>query len=165
MNGWEKIHFVLKVSCEVVKSLSHVWLFATPWTVAHQAPPSMEFSRQEYWSELPFPSGRGREADNKEATSKWARVYNREKCCAENTWQPSGRWWSFRLGGQGKLLRKHHLGGSIWAKTGRVSFNPLNPTRWISPVLGRGTAPQTCPCQSRGPVTVSLGGRRDCRWD
>ena len=33
-----------------------VRLFATPWTVAHQAPPSMEFSRQEYWSGLPFPS-------------------------------------------------------------------------------------------------------------
>ena len=31
-------------------------LFATPWTVAHQAPPSMEFRRQEYWSGLPFPS-------------------------------------------------------------------------------------------------------------
>ena len=30
--------------------------FATPWTVAYQAPPSMEFSRQEYWSGLPFPS-------------------------------------------------------------------------------------------------------------
>ena len=41
---------------ELVKSLSRVWLFATPWTVAHQAPPSMEFSRQEYWSGLPFPS-------------------------------------------------------------------------------------------------------------
>ena len=39
-----------------VKSLSRVWLFATPWTVAHQAPPSMGFSRQEYWSGLPFPS-------------------------------------------------------------------------------------------------------------
>ena len=39
-----------------VKSLSRVRLFATPWTVAHQAPPSMGFSRQEYWSELPFPS-------------------------------------------------------------------------------------------------------------
>ena len=39
-----------------VKSLSHVWLFATPWTIAHQAPLSMEFSRQEYWSGLPFPS-------------------------------------------------------------------------------------------------------------
>ena len=39
-----------------VKSLSHVRLFATPWTVAHQAPPSMGFSRQEYWSGLSFPS-------------------------------------------------------------------------------------------------------------
>ena len=38
--------------------LSHVQLFATPWTVAHQAPLSMEFSRQEYWSGLPFPSPR-----------------------------------------------------------------------------------------------------------
>ena len=39
-----------------VKSLSHIQLFATPWTVAHQAPLSLEFSRQEYWSGLPFPS-------------------------------------------------------------------------------------------------------------
>ena len=39
-----------------VKSLSRVQLFATPWTVAHQAPLSMGFSRQEYWSGLPFPS-------------------------------------------------------------------------------------------------------------
>ena len=33
-----------------------VQLFVTPWTVAHQAPPSMGFSRREYWSGLPFPS-------------------------------------------------------------------------------------------------------------
>ena len=39
-----------------VKLLSRFWLFAIPWTVAYQAPPSMEFSRQEYWSGLPFPS-------------------------------------------------------------------------------------------------------------
>ena len=39
-----------------VKLLSRVRLFATPWTVAHQAPPSMGFSRQEYCSGLPFPS-------------------------------------------------------------------------------------------------------------
>ena len=39
-----------------VKSLSHVRLFATPWTVAYEAPPSMGFSRQECWSGLPFPS-------------------------------------------------------------------------------------------------------------
>ena len=39
-----------------VKSLSRVRLFATPWSTAHQAPPSMGFSRQEYWSGLPLPS-------------------------------------------------------------------------------------------------------------
>ena len=39
-----------------MKSFSSVQLFATPWTVAHQASLSMEFSRQEYWSGLPFPS-------------------------------------------------------------------------------------------------------------
>ena len=38
------------------KSLSHVRLFATLWTVAYQAPPSMGFSRQEYWNGLLFPS-------------------------------------------------------------------------------------------------------------
>ena len=38
----------------VVQPLSHVWLFVTPWTVAHQAPLSMGFPRQEYWSRLPF---------------------------------------------------------------------------------------------------------------
>ena len=40
-----------------VKSLSRVWLLATPWTAAHQAPPSMGFSRQEYWSGVPLPVG------------------------------------------------------------------------------------------------------------
>ena len=45
MTGWLK-----------VKSLSHVQLFATPWTVVFQPPPSMGFSRQEYWSGLPCPS-------------------------------------------------------------------------------------------------------------
>ena len=43
--------YVLKV-----KSLSHIQLFVTPWTVAYQAPLSMGLSRQEYWSGLPFPS-------------------------------------------------------------------------------------------------------------
>ena len=36
--------------------LDHIQLFAAPWTAAHQAPLSMEFSRQEHWSRLPFPS-------------------------------------------------------------------------------------------------------------
>ena len=48
---------IVKMSVtQKVKSLSHVQLFVTPWTVACQAPPSMGISRQEYWSGLPFPS-------------------------------------------------------------------------------------------------------------
>ena len=39
-----------------VKSLSHIGLLATPWTAAYQAPPSIGFSRQEYWSGVPLPS-------------------------------------------------------------------------------------------------------------
>ena len=39
-----------------VKSLSCVWLLATPWTAAYQAPPSMGLSRQEHWSRVPLPS-------------------------------------------------------------------------------------------------------------
>ena len=46
----------LSLKWSEVKSLSRVRLFATPWTVACQAPLSMGFSRQEYWSGLPFPS-------------------------------------------------------------------------------------------------------------
>ena len=44
------------LQCMKVKSLSRVRLLATPWTAAYQAPPSMGFSKQEYWSGLPFPS-------------------------------------------------------------------------------------------------------------
>ena len=54
---WAAISFSSAWKWKVkVKSLSHVWLFATPWTAAYQAPPSMGFSRQEYWSGLPLPS-------------------------------------------------------------------------------------------------------------
>ena len=49
----QKIWDILNVS-----SLSCVWLFVTPWTVAYEGPPSMGSSRQEYWSGLPFPSPR-----------------------------------------------------------------------------------------------------------
>ena len=49
-----------------VKSLSHVRLVATQWTAAHQAPPSMGFSRQEDWSGVPLPSP----VQNEELTNK-----------------------------------------------------------------------------------------------
>ena len=53
-NAWKwKVKKKRKVK---VKSLSHVRLSGTPWTATHQAPPSMGFSRQEYWSGVPLPS-------------------------------------------------------------------------------------------------------------
>ena len=51
---WQMSFFLLFVQC-VLNHFSHVQLFATPWTVAHQAPLFMGFSRHEYWSRLPFP--------------------------------------------------------------------------------------------------------------
>ena len=45
--------------CARTQLLSRVWLFGTPWTVAHQAPLSMAFSKQEYWRGLPFPTPGG----------------------------------------------------------------------------------------------------------
>ena len=70
LNNWQSINFQNTQAAHTtqyqktkqpnkkvkVKSLSHVRLFATPWTVAYQGPLSMGFSRQEHWSGLPFPS-------------------------------------------------------------------------------------------------------------
>ena len=54
---WVAISFPNAWKWEVkVKSLSHVRLLATPWTAAHQVPPSVGLSRQEYWSGVPLPS-------------------------------------------------------------------------------------------------------------
>ena len=59
MTNWgdNKSQCIIQCMCVCVcaHSFSHVWLFVTPWTVAHKASPSMGFSRQEYWSGLPFP--------------------------------------------------------------------------------------------------------------
>ena len=43
------------LACVCAQSFSHIWLFVAPWTVAHWAPLSMGFLRQEYWSDLPWP--------------------------------------------------------------------------------------------------------------
>ena len=54
---WAAISFTNAWKWKVkVKSLSRAWLLVTPWIAAYQAPPSMGFSRQEYWSGVPLPS-------------------------------------------------------------------------------------------------------------
>ena len=55
---WVAISFSNAGKRKVKVKFSHVRLFTTPWTAAHQAPLSMGFSRQEYWSGVPLPSPR-----------------------------------------------------------------------------------------------------------
>ena len=52
-----EIQLLLYLEGYMLSHFSYVWLFVTPWTVAHQAPLSMKFSRQEYWCGLPCPPG------------------------------------------------------------------------------------------------------------
>ena len=59
------------------KSLSRVWLLATPWTAAHQAPRSMGFSRQEYWSGLPLPSPKMRLNYTYFTDVEWEKIYTK----------------------------------------------------------------------------------------
>ena len=91
--------FWILVPCDWVKSLSRVRLFATPWTVAYQAPPSMGFSRLEYWSGLPFPSPRdlpnlgikpGSPALHSDAFNLWATREAQEQ--GSNPGPCPGRW-------------------------------------------------------------------------
>ena len=63
-----------------VKSFSRVWLLATPWTAAYQAPPSMGFSRQEYWSRVPSSSSSQSITPTKRGTKltylwKWNKLF------------------------------------------------------------------------------------------
>ena len=65
-----------------MKSLSRVWLLATPWTAAYQAPPSRGISRQEYWSGPPLPSpgwlDRITDSLDMDLSKRWKRTKNRE---------------------------------------------------------------------------------------
>ena len=58
-----------------VKSLSRAQLLATPWIAAHQAPPSMGFSRQEYWGGVPLPSPLEEEKSTKK-NREWFPFFN-----------------------------------------------------------------------------------------
>ena len=67
-----------------VKSLSRVRLFVTPWTAAYQAPPSMGFSRQEYWSGVPLPSPKYTSEVTKLKASQVGQIQVFESCGLSN---------------------------------------------------------------------------------
>ena len=106
-----------------VKSLSSVWLFATPWTVTYQAPPSTGFSRQGYWIGLPFPSpGESSQPRDRtqvscvagrcftlwatrEATLKWNRQVTKSQILCYSTFMRYLKWSKFPR----RLNDKEHI--------------------------------------------------------
>ena len=92
-----------------VKSLSHVQLLVTPWTAASQAPPSMGFSRQEYWSGMPLPS-------RPKVTSQLSHSLPLE------VWVRRGKKWRV-LDQWSSLTWKEASGG--WNKQASYPINPL----------------------------------------
>ena len=72
-----------------VKLLSRVWLSATPWTGAYQAPQSMELSRQEYWSGLPFPSPGDLPDPGTEPRSPWPPTLQADALSSERPGKPT----------------------------------------------------------------------------
>ena len=68
--------------------LSHVWLFASPWPGAHQAPLSMEFSRQEFWSGLPFPTPQRSSWPRDQTCVSWVTCIGRQILYHWTNWEP-----------------------------------------------------------------------------
>ena len=56
LSNWTDLNMIVLLLLLLLSRFSHVLLFPTPWTAAYQDPPSMRFSRQEYWSGVPLPS-------------------------------------------------------------------------------------------------------------
>ena len=95
-----------------VKSLSRVRLFATPWTVAYQAPPSMGLSRQEYWSGLPFPFPGDRPNPGIEPGSPTLQADALRS-------EPPGKPWCF------KLCFKFHVLNLVFINTRELSWEMM----------------------------------------
>ena len=96
-----------------VKSLSCVWLCATPWTAAYQAPPSMGFSRQEYWSGVPY---------NTSSRFKWECAYKGPiQCLVCSECYRSGHYYYLTIHipmeGRFHLRSLSHNQRKIWANT------------------------------------------------
>ena len=117
-----------------VKSLGHVWLLVTPWTAAHQAPLSIGFSRQEYWSgAIAFSNNRKQYTFTQNFTLSpvvTVIVFFSEKSCHLRNWNENGVWaWYLRLKPTYKLraLEKNSLGLSSPQITSiQINFQTLS---------------------------------------
>ena len=125
-----------------VKSLSRVWLSATPWTVAYQAPQSMEFSRQEYWSRLPFPSPGDLPNPGIESGSPTLQA---DALLFTYKWHGLPTWDT--TSGEGSFTERSHIYISVGVGFGVLFFDTFPPTD---------TPPRAPPAPAPGML---------CAWD
>ena len=133
--------------------LSHIWLFATLWTVAHQAPLSMEFSRQEYWSGMPwllpgdlpdpgikptsltFPALAGRffttnATWDAQSPYRWVHIGSLGKWTFRQVSNRDQRWyWNWWIRWERKVIRKWRKISWVSSKCVRLCVRKAVPTR------------------------------------
>ena len=124
-----------------MKLLSHVWFFAILWTVAHQASPSMRFSRQEYRSGLPFPSPGNLSNPGIEPDSPTLQA---DALSSE----PPGKPGSYSIN-QFKNLNK------IYKAMVFITLSTSNRKRWLQRLRKQMKEPYDCPAYSLETMTVS----------
>ena len=154
------------VAGEKVKSLSRIRLFVIPWTVAYQIPQSMRFSRQEYWSGLPFPSPEqiikrpSSWTQGSISTFVWTRCWGEDRrrwpCATLSRCPKSPAAWFPCQRGRGSLATRVGPGKPSWlASQSRVSGRQT--ACWSSNTLGEILHVTSTRCQhflslrSRGP--------------
>ena len=111
--------------------LSHAWLLATPWTVAHQAPLSMGFPRQQYWSGLPFPSSGdlpdpGIEPTSPASPALAGRFFTTEPNSAEKDIKAPNNLKSLHVALFQFRLPIYSFNQDIWTVPGEGNGNPLH---------------------------------------
>ena len=104
----------------ILSHFSRVQLLATPWTVAHQAPLSMGFSRQEYWSGLPFPSPGDLSDPGIESTSHYVSCTGRRVLYSWATWDTQA---------SSPLVKKTVLNPALCSPLERLSYRLLRLLR------------------------------------
>ena len=140
-----------------MKLLSRVRLFAVPWTVAYQAPPSMEFSRQDYWSGLPFPSP----GDLPNQGTELASPALQEDSLLLSHWgSPSDTEWAAALGGAcASSQGQQHFPGVCSVCCGHLTRAPWSPSR-VPRIQNNGQRrTQTSPHAGRKGLGHATGGR------
>ena len=101
------LYYIYIYTVYVCGLLSHVWLFATPWTIASQTPLTMGFPRQEYWSGLPFSSSSSCRKGDPFQAQEWALVSHSDMSCPRRhmCWESRRLCWErapgWRAGGSG----------------------------------------------------------------